>query len=316
MTELITSMGEILIDFLPIEEAGRTVGFKMHPGGSPLNVAVGLARLGQPTAFASKVSSDLFGRYLREYVESEGIDTRFLPTIDAPTTLAFVSMEGNEPAYAFYSEGAADTLLTPEAVPDALFEESRVLHFGSISLLRGTTPAAVLATAERLKGKALLSFDPNIRPGLVRDEAAYRSLLDKLFTLADIVKMSAADIAWLSPGESLESTATKLLAAGATLVVVTQGSQETWAFRQGEKWQVPTVGVHVVDTVGAGDAFSSGLLASLAERGVTSRNALEQIRSEELAACLHFAAVTAALTCMRPGADPPTRAEAGAFLSG
>src|SRR5687768_16584032 len=148
----------------------------MHAGGAPYNVAVGLARLGQPTAFAGKVSSDLFGRYLRQCAEQEGIDTRFLLTADAPSTLAFVGTEQGEPVYAFYDQGAADTTLTVDEMPTALFEETSILHFGSISLLRGSTPAAVVAIVERLKGRALLSFDPNVRPGVVRDDEVYRAL--------------------------------------------------------------------------------------------------------------------------------------------
>src|SRR5205814_9372254 len=132
-----TCMGEILIDFLPIEEGGRTVGFTMHPGGSPFNVAVGLARLGQPTAFASKASSDLFGRYLRDYLEGEGVDTHFLLASEAQSTLAFVTMQAGDAAYAFYNQGTVDTLLTIAEVPSTLFSETSVLHFGSISLLSG-----------------------------------------------------------------------------------------------------------------------------------------------------------------------------------
>ncbi|MDQ3928505.1 MAG: carbohydrate kinase [Chloroflexota bacterium] len=316
MTGLITCMGEVLIDFLPIEEGGRTAGFKMHAGGSPFNVAVGLARLGMPVAFASKISSDFFGRYLREHVEKEGIDTRFLPSAGEQSTLAFVAMEGGEPAYAFYGEGTADALLRAEEVPEALFTETGLLHFGSISLLRGTTPAAVLATAERLKGRALLSFDPNVRPGLVRDEAAYRALLDRLFAIADLVKVSSADIDWLAPGRSPEQVASELISRGPALVAVTQGERGVLALRARERWEIPGFQVPVVDTVGAGDAFSAGLLASLAERGATSRDQLEGMEGHDIATSLRFAAAVSALTCTRPGADPPARAQVEAFLSG
>src|SRR4051812_29842149 len=122
MRQLLTSMGEVLIDFLPIQADGATTGFSMHAGGAPLNVAVGMARLGSPVAFAGKVATDFFGRYLRAYMESEGIDTRFLISHEAFSTLAFVAMEDGEPAYAFYGEGAADTLLAPADVPEALFD--------------------------------------------------------------------------------------------------------------------------------------------------------------------------------------------------
>ncbi|HYO49796.1 MAG TPA: carbohydrate kinase [Chloroflexia bacterium] len=314
MSRLVTCMGEVLVDFLPIEEEGRTVGFRMHAGGSPFNVAVGLARLGQPVAFASKISSDLFGRYLREHVEAEGISTRFLLTSQAPSTLAFVAIEEAEAAYAFYDEGAAHTLLAPEEVPTELFDETTILHFGSISLLRGTTPAAVLQAVRRLKGRALLSFDPNLRPGLVRDPVSYRALLDKLFSLADIVKVSAADLAWLAPGQSIEQAAADLLARGPALVAVTQGGEGVLALRRESRIAVPGFSVRVEDTVGAGDAFSAGLLAALAERGVTSRSGLEEMPGEALASALTFGAAVAALTCMRRGADPPRRDQVAQFL--
>ena len=314
MRRLVTCMGEILIDFLPITEGGRTVGFRMYPGGSPFNVAVGVARLGVPVAFASKVSSDLFGRFLGDYLRSEGIDARFALPSDALSTLAFVAMEDNEPAYAFYSEGAADTLLTPNEIPAALFEETAILHFGSISLLRGTTPDAILATAERLKGQALLSFDPNVRPGLVRDETAYRALLDRLFALADLVKISAADLSWLLPDHSLHEAITDLASRGPALVVVTQGSKGVLARRGSEEWNVPAFAIEMVDTVGAGDSFSAGLLAGLMDRGVTSRPALEQIAPHDIEAALRFAAASSAITCTRPGADPPRRAEVDALM--
>lgn len=314
MKLLITSIGEVLVDFLPIEEDGRTAGFKTHPGGSPFNVAVGLARLGRPVAFASKISSDLFGRYLLEHVEAEGIDTRFLLPSEAPSTLAFVAIEDGEPAYAFYDQGAADTLLAPEEVPDALLDETSILHFGSISLLRGTTPAAVLETVRRMKGRALLSFDPNLRPGLVRDATAYRALLDRLFSLADIVKLSAADLAWLAPGQAVEQVMEDLLSRGPALVTVTRGGEGVVALRRQEQSAVPGFSVQVADTVGAGDAFTAGLLAGLSERGVASRNALEELPAEELTATLRFGAAVAALTCKRFGADPPHRGQVIEFL--
>src|SRR5688500_2223191 len=110
---MITCMGEVLIDFLPTVEGGRTTGFRMHPGGSLLNVAVAVARLGRPVALASKVSTDFFGRHLREHVEAEGVDARWLIDDAALSTLAFVAHVAGEPVFTFYGEGAADTLLTP-----------------------------------------------------------------------------------------------------------------------------------------------------------------------------------------------------------
>lgn len=320
MSNLLTCIGEILIDFLPIETNGTTTGFSMHPGGGPFNVAVGLARQGQSVAFASKVAHDYFGRYLRGYVQAQGIDTRFLLTADdALSTLAFVTIEAGEPVFTFYGEGSADTQLQQEEIPPALFAETRILHFGGISLLRGTTPATVLAVVEQLKGQALLSFDPNMRPKLIRDEGSYRTLLQRCFRLADLVKISAADIAWFAPGQSVEAVAADLIEQGAALVVVTQGGAGVLALRADaaggpQRWHVPPFQVPVVDTVGAGDAFSAGLLTALAERGIMSRADLLRLPGAEVIAALRFAAAVAAITCTRAGANPPTHAEVEQFL--
>src|SRR5215472_7041594 len=222
MRTLITCMGECLIDFLPLQKREATVEFRMHPAGSLLNVAVSVVRLGQPAALACKIADDYFGRFLRSYITAEGIDTHFLTMVAGRSTLAFVAMEAGQPTFSFYREGAADTLMTVADVPDALLTETSILHIGSISLLSGTTPATVLATAKRLKGQALLSLDPNLRPDVVQDEQGYRALLQRLFTLVDVLKLSDADLAWLMPNTSAEEAIHVLLARGPALVVITR----------------------------------------------------------------------------------------------
>lgn len=315
MTTVITCLGECLIDFMPQEKDGATVGFSMCPGGSILNVAVSLARLGQSAAFACKMGDDYFGRYLRAYIEQEGIDTRFLLTSHAQSTLAFVAMEGGHPAFSFYGNGAADTLLTIAEVPETLFVETGILHFGSISLLSGTTPSAVLAIAERLKGQALLSFDPNIRPDFIQDEQEYRALFQHLVSLTDVLKLSDADLAWVFPGLSIEEGARKLQSQGPALVLVTQGEDGAFAvWDEKRSLQVPSFAVHVVDTVGSGDAFCASFLSGLVEHGITSREALERVTTEDLQAMLRFANGAAALNCTRFGANPPPRAAIEQFL--
>jgi fructokinase len=311
---VLACIGELLIDFLPLAGSGETPAFRAHPGGSPMNVAVGLARLGQPTAFIAKLSCDLFGRLLREHLDREGIDPRFLVESDAPTTLAFVTMTDGEPQYAFYGQDAADTLLEPHDLSADLESSVDLLHFGSISLTRGSTPDAVVAAAERLAGRALLSFDPNIRPGWVRDEVAYRLLLDRLFRVADIVKVSGADLAWLAPGEAPESAAQAILDRGPGLVALTRGSEGAMLLRADGCWSTPPVPVQVVDTVGAGDTFDAGLLAALVQRGASSRAALDGLDEQAVMFALQYAATAAALACSRPGANPPARAEVEALL--
>lgn len=319
MRDLLVCLGEILIDFLPIEVGGEITGFSVHPGGGPFNVAVGLARLGQPTAFVSKLGADFFGRRLRRAVRAEGIDDRWLGDSPAPTTLAFVAHEDGEPVFTFYGDGAADTRLTAEDLPSALFERAAALHFGGISLLRGTTPAAALAAASGLHGRALVSLDINVRPRLISDSPAYRATLQRAVASCDLLKLSAADVAWLAPDADPATYAAAQLAAGPILVALTRGGQGVTALRwrdgQLETLDVPGFPVSVADSVGAGDSFSAGLLAALAERGALSRTALAALPAEALQAALRFGAATAAITCTRSGANPPRRDDVVAFLT-
>lgn len=319
MERKLVCLGEILIDFLPVARGGEVAGFSLHPGGGPFNVAVGLARLGQPTAFVGKVGADYFGRRLRQAVRAEGIEDGWLLDAPAPTTLAFVAHEDGEPVFTFYGDGAADTLLAPGDLPPALFDSAAILHFGGISLLRGSTPAAALAAAEGLRGRALVSLDINVRPRLIADAATYRATLERAVAASDLLKLSAADVAWLAPGADVAAYAAAQLEAGPALVALTRGGEGVSGLRlrggRIERVDVPTFPVVVADTVGAGDSFTAGLLAALAAAGVTGRAALEAMPAEQLGAALRQGAAAAALNCSRPGADPPRAAELAAFLA-
>lgn len=340
MSTLVTCMGESLIDFVPLNAAGQGEGvfgpgggkpedqgevllkgamrtdFRMYPGGSIFNVAVGLARLGQHSAFAGKIAEDFFGHHLLRTLKTEGVDTRFVTTAKAQSALAFVTVEEGEPAFSFYGEGTADTLLTADDVPETLYQETAILHVGSVSLLRGTTPATVLATVERLKGKALLSLDPNIRANLIHDEPKYRALFQHLIAFTDILKLSDADLAWLLPGASVEEALLHMCGLGPALVIVTQGEKGIVA-RSGSSHtiQVPTVPVCVIDTVGAGDAFCAGVLAWPADQAITARERVLALSEPELRAVLNFASAVAALNCAQAGANPPRRSEVEQFIA-
>jgi fructokinase len=325
MNTLVTCMGESLIDFAQLNSVshgealpGSAPGtdFRMYPGGSLFNVAVGLARLGQHAAFAGKMAEDFFGHHLLRTLQAEGVDTRFVITTKGQSTLAFVTVEGGEPAFSFYGEGAADTLLTANDVPESLYQETTILHVGSISLLRGTTPVAILTAVERLKGKALLSLDPNIRADIIRDEPKYRALLQRLMMLIDVLKLSEADLAWLLPGATVEEALLHLCGLGPALVIITRGEKGAVA-RSGssQSIEVPTIAVSMVDTVGAGDAFCAGTLAWLAERAVTTREMALALTGPELRSVLNFASAVAALNCAQAGANPPRRSELEQFIA-
>jgi fructokinase len=339
MSTLVTCMGESLIDFVPLNSTeqvksesgaredksevqgrtlpGNTVGtdFRMHSGGSILNVAVGLARLGHHVAFAGKIAEDYFGHHLLLTLEAEGVDTRFVSTAKAQTALAFVAMENGEPVYSFYGEGTADTLLTVDDIPESLYQETSILHIGSISLLRGTTPTTVLESFERLKGHALLSLDPNIRAGLIHNESAYRALLQRLIALTDILKLSNVDLAWLLPGASMEDSLLHLCGLGPALVIITQGEKGVLA-RSGLTGTVQTAAypITMIDTVGAGDTFCAGVLAKLADESILSRERVLALTEQELRAIISFASAAAALNCTREGANPPNRSEVEQYL--
>jgi fructokinase len=339
MKTLVTCMGESLIDFVPLpapaesegslgtgksklEDQGETLpkgttntDFRMYAGGSILNVAVGLARLGQHAAFAGKIAEDFFGRHLLLTLKTEGVDTRFVSTAIAQSALAFVAMEAGEPVFSFYGEGTADTMLTAEDIPENLYLETGILHVGSVSLLRGATPSTALATVERLKGKALLSLDPNIRADLIHDEPEYRALLQRLIAQTDILKLSNVDLAWLLPGVSIEESLLHLCGLGPALVIVTQGQKGILARSvSSHTLQIPTIPVPVIDTVGAGDAFCAGVLSRLADESITSREGILALSEQELRSALNFASAVAALNCTRVGANPPRRSEVEHFL--
>jgi fructokinase len=313
MRMLFTVIGEILIDFTPRAGDSGLIEFKARAGGSPANVAVGLARLGARVEFAGKVSTDFFGRYLVRHLEKEGVGTRFLSRSPAHSTLAFVAFDRDEPSFTFYRTGTADTQLRSEDLPRSI-DESDVLHFGSISLLAAPTSETVVALVNRLRGGCLLSLDPNVRPSLIDDPDAYRRTLDRAFRTTDILKVSLEDLKWLKPGRSVKSAAAQLLALGPVLVVVTLGRDGCYARMPTGEIRVLAPRVEVADTVGAGDAFSSGLLARLAAFGLTSRRSLEQADSTAVREVLQFATATAALTCTRAGADPPRRDVVDEFL--
>lgn len=195
--------GEALIDFTAAE--GGTLAFLGHEGGSPLNTAVACARLGQPTGFLTQLSTDLFGERLVAFLERNGVDTRLILRSDAPSTLAFVERTPQTNRYAFYTRGSADATWAPEPLPQ-LPAECRFLHFGSISLLQEPASSRIADLVAAHTRRCVIVFDPNVRPSLIPDMAAYRARVSEWFAMADLVKLSDEDAALLAPdGRSMRS---------------------------------------------------------------------------------------------------------------
>ena len=295
------------MDMTPAGEA-----FLPTPGGSPFNVAVGLGRLGTPAGFVGRISTDPFGDSLIRRLTENGVDTSLCVRGPEPTTLAFIhpQPDGGE-IYSFYAERSADRLLLPRDLPPAL-PGVDALHFGSFSLALEPGGSALRMLLQREAGRRLITLDPNVRPSLLPARDVYRPLLEGLIGRADLVKVSDVDADWIYPGETAARVASRWRGLGAALVVVTRGLEGSWASNGDAEAAAPVHPVPVVDTVGAGDAFMSGLLAWLSSHRRLSREALLAIDEAELGDALRFAALVSALTCTRAGAEPPTLSEVSA----
>ena len=273
---------------------------------------MGLGRLGVSVGFVGRVSQDPFGRMLRRRLASDGVDCRFVREGDEPSTLAIVHLEaGPEPVYTFHGERTADRLLRVEDLPAAFPDAVCALHLGSISMVREPGASAFEAIMRREHGRRVISLDPNVRPTLIGDHSQYLARLEGWISLADVVKVSRADLAWLYPETAPDAVAADWLRRGPGVVVVTRGPDGAFALAAGGRVDVAGEPVRVSDTVGAGDAFTSGLLAWLQEAGWLDRTRLRELPTDALRRGLAFANRAAAITCTRAGAQPPTRAEMG-----
>jgi fructokinase len=302
---MLLSCGDALIDFLPVESADGRPALAPVAGGSCLNIAVGLARLGAPAGFVGGISSDLFGRMIVEQAERSQVDLRYATRSAHSTTLAFVSMIAGEPHFAFYDAESASRhwRYRQNSIP---FAEIDAVHVGSTTLANAEGAGHTLALVEDARGSSTISFDPNCRPNLVQDKAAYARVMDEFAGRADIVRLSDSDFAYLYGATDQAARAQTVVGAGCSLFVVTRGIRGAvaWHSLAGEV-EVDARPVAVVDTIGAGDSFQAGLLFALKTIGRIARNSLCRMSSDELRRVLTFAAACAAFTCGRAGADPP-----------
>lgn len=308
---MILVCGEALVDLFAEAGTGSEMPARIVAGGSPFNVAIGLARLGVEAAFLGGVSRDGFGTLLADLLAREGVDNRYLVRTDQLTTISVVTTDRHgHPGYAFHGEGAADRSLTAADLPAVLPDTIRALIFGSYTMAVEPVGSAFAALAEQECGRRVISVDPNLRPTAIGEMSGWHRAAERFYRAATIVKASDEDIRIAWDGQlTLAEAASHWLDLGARLVVITQGGQGATAFSAAGQVSVPGRKVAVQDTVGAGDTFHAALLARLAQAGRLNPEAIAALDREALADLLAYAAAAAAITVTRRGADLPTAAE-------
>jgi fructokinase len=307
---MIAVTGEALID-LVIGTDGQVAA---QPGGGPFNTARTVARLGLASMFLGRLSGDGFGRVLRDRLERDGVTLGIPAPTSAPTTLAAVDVDPAGVAqYHFYLTGTSAAELDYPLLSGALPPDVTALHAGTLALIM--EPAA--ASIERLittglRPGILVMVDPNCRPPVITDRQAYLDRLDRILRRADMVKVSADDLAYLFGDLPVAQAAASLLGQGPAIVLVTDGPRTAQAYLPGEVVTVDVPQVEVVDTIGAGDAFGGAFLAWWTGQGLTRA---DLARTGLVRAALEVAVEVASLTCTRMGAEPPWRAEVTGWQS-
>jgi fructokinase len=296
-------VGEALIDLLVEDDPRHPTAY---PGGSPANTAISLARLGTSVAFAGRFGNDRFGDLLLANLGENGVHLGYAVDADEPSSLAVVTRGTSGAAfYGFHVAGTADWAWTEGELPEDPPAGMRAVHAGSLAVALPPGADTVAAWFRRQRGRCTTSLDPNIRPALVGPREDYLPRLESLVEASDIVKVSHDDLEWAYPGSDPVEIAHWWQKQGPTLVVVTLGDAGSTGVHDGRATHQSAPSTTVVDTVGAGDAFSGGLLHWLCTHDRIGPDHLARLTSDELRAALNYANTVAALACEHPGADPP-----------
>lgn len=310
----VLSVGEVLVDIVAEDSpAGYRWRFSAHPGGAPANVAVGVARLGGRAGFLGALSSDAFGRWLASILDRECVDRAWCPVYDLPTTIAFVTLDGQgDRSFSFYREATSDVALSPDAVARVPLDNVKAMHVCSVSLSRQPARDATKLAVRRAKeAGCFVSFDVNLRPALWDDLIAAQEQILDVIQHADLVKMTCEELRFLRTDGDLELFVMERDPGRRKLWVITDGSSATRYTYRGLCGEIQPFPVKAVDTTGAGDAFVAALLVELARHGfrVPSQPQLEE--------AIRFAHGAAACCVQRLGAIPalPTLQETMQFLS-
>ncbi|WP_100372564.1 aminoimidazole riboside kinase [Bacillus sp. FJAT-45037] len=295
----IISLGEALIDFIPLDEDNTT--YQKSPGGAPANVAVAVAKLGAKSTFVGKVGQDVLGEFMKETLSSHNVcvDHMYL-TDEARTGVVFVTLDNNgERHFSFYIDPSADRFLAPTNISEDLFKEHNILHFGSISMISEPSKSATIEAVNLAKqNDVLVSYDPNLRLGLWPSKEQAKETILSMLSTSDVVKISDEELTFLTGETSLEKGLEQLAVYNIPVLLVTYGSEGSYIHVDGKTVHVPARKVRTVDTTGAGDAFVSGILYQLSELE-TNYQEISLERWEEI---VRFASVSGSLAASTRGA--------------
>ena len=307
---MILCCGEALIDMIPEQTVQGPDGYVPRSGGAIFNTAIGLGRLGCRTGLLSGISTDMFGHQLMADLRASNVDTRYVIRSDRPSTLAFVKLSDGHASYSFFDENSAGRMIAPHDLPTSI-EDVSALYFGGISLACDPGAETYAQVAEAFAPNCVVMIDPNIRPSFIKNEQVFRDRLERLFGVADIVKVSDEDLNWIIQNtDSLEAKVAQLQTLGPSIVILTRGSAGAQAWSpNGQTVFVASQKVDVVDTVGAGDTFNAGVLASLSDAGLLTKTEIQTMSENDVAKALRFGAQIAAINVGRAGANPPWRDE-------
>ena len=297
----ITALGEILIDFTPVAPVNGANTFAQNAGGAPANLLAAFARYGGKAAFIGKVGADMFGSFLEETLCHCGVDTSGL-CVDPihNTTLAFVALDENgDRRFSFYRNFGADVFLSREEVNESLIRRSRIFHFGSLSLTAETAREATdHALAVARESGCIITFDPNYRPPLWKDEQTAITTMRAYLSCADIIKFSREELLLLTGEQDVQVAIQRVLALGVKLILVTDGPNGVLFATQKEAGAVPSLSVKAVDTTGAGDIFFGTFLFALSRAPLT----LSELTGAQITSAVQSAVRAAGLSTTKKGA--------------
>ena len=301
---MILCCGEALIDMLPDSNSSGEHVLRPVTGGSVFNTAIALGRLEENTGFLSGISTDGFGRSLICDLEDASVDHGFCIRSDRPTTLAVVDLSDGDATYTFYDEGSAGRMVKAGNMP-SISDNVSTLLFGGISLIPEPCGQAYEELLIKNSADHIIYLDPNIRFNFIDDETKHRKRIKRMIAHSDIVKVSDEDLSWIEPKLDHRTVIQQWLEGVTSIVLLSRGSDGSEAYSKTGVVKADVIEIEVVDTVGAGDTFSAGFLASLNNQTELTKTAINSLNVSTIQFALEYANKAAAITASRKGANPP-----------